>query len=537
VGSRGNPKSKSKDEVNLNTAGVTLGKAKDSKTEFEDERTRSDTFDFSPRLNVKLAGGDELILSPWFSRTADDKAKRVDTVTTKYSYDGAGVLTGTTVTPSSKTEDEDKLRQVARLRGEWKHKLADGASLSVYAAVQGGGEEKDKTALEYNAAGTLTKTTLEHDDKDEQEWYAGGKFARALGRHKLSSGLEYRDKARQDEKTKLENGAPKAAGRGDTFDIDEQRWVAFLQDEIDLAGGHFLTPGLRAQWNEQAAVDGLGQTTGGRTDNVSPSLHYLWQVNGGNNLRASLTQTLKPPKFDELSTVTESKSGTTSDPDKSGNPNLGPEKALGAELAWEHFLPRAGGVLGANLFYRDIQDKIEERTELEGARYVSRPQNVGDARVWGVELDARPRMDIIGLPELMLRFNYTRLFSELKNAATGLETRIKDQPPYVYNVGFDWQLPKQDAAWGVNYNYTPRFIKNPAETTKLDPESEQKLLDMYVMKRLSKDFALRFTASNLLDMKKEKDKSGFTSGGVLSKNTVETERGGRGFFLALEGKF
>jgi iron complex outermembrane receptor protein len=141
------------------------------------------------------------------------------------------------------------------------------------------------------------------------------------------------------------------------------------------------------------------------------------------------------------------------------------------------------------------------------------------------------------MPELMLRFNYTRLYSRLEDTATGLETRIKDQPPYAYNVGFDWQLPRWDGAWGVNYNYTPRFIKNPAETTKLDPEPEQKLLDMYVMKRLSKDFALRFTANNLLDMKKEKDKSEFTATGVTSKETLEVERGGRGFFLALEGKF
>jgi len=80
---------------------------------------------------------------------------------------------------------------------------------------------------------------------------------------------------------------------------------------------------------------------------------------------------------------------------------------------------------------------VESRTEREGTRYVSRPYNVGDAKVCGTEFDARPRMDAIGLPGLMLRLNYTRLFSELNDVNTGNETRIKDQPDYVYNIGFD----------------------------------------------------------------------------------------------------
>ena len=146
-------------------------------------------------------------------------------------------------------------------------------------------------------------------------------------------------------------------------------------------------------------------------------------------------------------------------------------------------------------------------------------------------------MDFLGLPELMLRFNYTRLFSRLEDGATGTTTRIKDQPPYVYNVGFDWQLPRWNAAWGVNYNYTPRFIKNPAETSKLDPEAEQKLLDLYVMKRLSRDLAVRITAANLLDMTKDKDKYEYNAAGRLTKQTFESERGGRALYVALEGKW
>ncbi len=533
IGQRGELKTKAKDETTRadNPANNITGR----KLEFEDERVTTDTFDFAPRLQIRLSDGDELAFTPWITRADESKTKAV--LKSKYNApftDGSAV-----VGDGSRTEAENKLRETYRLRGEWKRKLDDGQFL-IYVATQQGGEEKDKTAREYSAAGTLTKTTLERDDKDEAEWYLGGIWERKFDRHKLSAGLEYKDKSREDKKTTLENGVPKASGRGDNFDITEKRWTIWMQDEITLGGGHVFTPGVRLLRNQQEAVDGLGMASGGTINTLTPSLHYLWQVNPANNLRASVTRTVKPPKFDDLSPVTQTASGvnSASNPDKSGNPSLRPEKAWGFELGWDHFLPRAGGVLGANLFLRDIEGLVEKRTALEGSRFVERPQNVGDARVWGLELDARPRMDIVGLPELMLRFNYTRLFSEIKELKTGQTTRIKDQPPYVYNIGFDWQLPKWDAAWGVNYNYTPKFLKNPTEPLKPDDEAEQKLLDLYVMKRLTKTLALRFTASNLLDMVKDKNKYEFSAAsGRLTKVTQEAEKGGRAFFLALEGEW
>ena len=529
VGSRGELKTKSKDEQGFHPV---TGVRTSWKQEFEDERTRSDGFDFSPRLNWRLGGADELVITPFVSRTDERKDKAVG----KFAF--TPPATGLNYVPDGRRDErEDKVRELARLRGEWKHALDGGGRLSVFAGVRGGGEDKDKTTREYNAAGALTKTTLEDASQDEREAFGGLRWSRPFGNHKLGAGLEYLDKTREDEKRTIENGVPKAGARGDNFRIDERRWVAFVHDEWALAANHFLTPGLRLLQVEQRGVDGAGQHYDGRYRFASPSLHYLWQMDARNNLRASVTQTLKPPKFDELSPVTETKTGTLGDPDKSGNPVLKPEQALGIELGWEHFLPKNGGVLGANLFHRAIEDKIEERTALEGARYVARPQNVGAARVWGLELDARPRMDILGLPELMLRFNTTRLFSRLADSATGATTRIKDQPPYVYNLGFDWQLPRWDAAWGVNYNYTPRFIKNPAETLKLDPEAEQKLLDLYVMKRISRDFAVRLTAANLLDMTKDKDKYEYDAAGRRTKQTFESERGGRALYLALEGKW
>lgn len=529
AGEIGALKTKRKSEQGFNVAS---GERSSWKDEFEDERVSSATIDFSPRINIRLDEGDELILSPWLSRNDEQKDKVVD----KFKYNSP--LTGTDyVADGRRVEEEDKLRETRRLRGEWRHKLEAGGQLAFFAARQQGSEDKDKTMLEYNALGVLSKTTLETDRKHEEEWYSGVRLERPLGNHTLGAGIEYKELERRDHKEVMENGAPKVPGRGDNFDIDERLWTAWLQDEMDLGGGHVLTPGVRMLRSEQSAMDSLGQRSGSRYTIASPSLHYLWQLSARNNLRASVTESIKPPKYDDISTVTETKAGTLTDPDKSGNAALQPEQALGLELGWEHFLPQGGGVFGVNLFHRAISDMVARRVGLEDGRYVERPYNIGDARVWGAELDARARLDIFNLPQVMLRFNYTRLESEITNDITGTTTRINDQPPYVYNIGFDWQLPQWDAAWGVNYNYTPKYLKNPTEPLKADDEAEQQLLDMYVMKQFGRDLSLRITAANLLDMVKDKDKYEYDTSGQKTKFIRESERGGRALYVALEGRF
>jgi len=143
VGQRGELKTKRKSEQGFVAA---TGVRNNWKDEFEDERVTTNTLDFAPRLNVKLAGGDELVFTPWITRSDERKTKAVD----KFKYNTPA--TGSAyVGDGRRIEDEDKLRETARLRGEWKHKL-DGGQLVVYAAAQQGGEEKDKTALEYNGS-------------------------------------------------------------------------------------------------------------------------------------------------------------------------------------------------------------------------------------------------------------------------------------------------------------------------------------------------------------------------------------------------
>jgi iron complex outermembrane receptor protein len=125
---------------------------------------------------------------------------------------------------------------------------------------------------------------------------------------------------------------------------------------------------------------------------------------------------------------------TPTSPDRAGNPNLKPELATGIDLAAERYLA-AGGVLSANIFYRQISDYMRSVTTLETVswapvpRWVSRPQNVGDATTQGLELEAKFRLSEVmaDAPPLEFRSNASFFHSRVKSVP-GPNNRLDQQP-------------------------------------------------------------------------------------------------------------
>lgn len=520
-------KTKTKDEQKYDVAS---GAVKERKGEFEDERTGVKEYEFAPRLSWELSDTDQLKLSPFWSRSDEQKEKAI--AITK--YDNPADNGGTAVANGSKQEDEDKVRDILRLKGDWSHQREGGNKWQTKLNLQAAQEQKDKVTEEFDNKGALKKTALEDGESREKGVEIGTKVSRKVKDHKLSAGAEFSHNNRDDEKIKTENGSPKPDSEGDNFDITERRYILWLQDEWRLATLHTLTPGLRGQLIDTQSTDGLGEEHEGETTALSPSLHYLWQLSTRDNIRSSLTHSLKPPKFDDLSSVVRSGDGSYSDPDKVGNPDLEPEQAWAYELGWERYFLNEAGVLGLNLFYRDIDDLIEKRiSEGDDGRYVESPENVGSANIWGAELDLQWRQDWLSLPALTLRGNYSRFDSEL-DADDGSSRKVKDIPPYVFNLGFDYVVEGWALEFGSSYNVTPGYIKDPA---KNEWESSQRLLDLYIAKTLSRDLKLRLTASNLLDMAKDKDKPVYNADGALTQRTLEHEEGAVAVVLALEGRW
>lgn len=521
AGRRYEPKTKTKATRSFSTAAATLGSVTKHEIEREDEMNAVDSVLLTPSFSYE-SGGDRLQIGTLYSRIRDDKDKTLD----KFAYATPATGSGLAGNGSS-LENEIKTRETWKLSADYTRKITDG-TLHLRAYRQGGGEDKGKDKLEYNKAGALSKTTREDAWQDELETKLALDAQRAYGSHLASAGIEWLDKRRHDSKLTRENGSLKASGL-DAYDLQEQRYALWLQDEWALADAHTLTGGLRWLHVETSArqID----TPEADTRIALPSAHYRWALDERNILRASVARSIRLAKFEDLNPLLVSSTGTSSSPDKTGNPALRPERAWGSELGFEHHLAERIGMLGFSVFHRDISDLVEKRT-LQGSdgRYVQTPFNVGNAEVWGWQSDANVEMGRFGVKGLTLFGSYSRYGSSVVDSASGAKKRVKDQPRYSANLGFDWKLP---AKWqlGLNYNYQPSIEK--AGDNGDETQSAQKLLDLSISKQLGKHSKLRFSASNLLDADKYKYKPSY-SNGVLSGLTEEEERGARSYMLTAE---
>lgn len=236
-------------------------------------------------------------------------------------------------------------------------------------------------------------------------------------------------------------------------------------------------------------------------DAFLPSASFKLSLTDSDRIIGSVARTLRRPEFNYITpALLEEEVG---DGDLLGNPQLDPEKAWGFDLGYEHRMG-SGGIVGVNVFYRDVKDLIElTNTGVEGSEgegtFVYQPQNIGDGKVYGVEFDLSSDLGFVGLPDTGIFGNVSWLDSEVTDALG--KRRFNDQSKYVYNFGFIQNFPQAGAAFGATYRKQgSAFGRVIAEEVTTTYGAE---LEIFVEKRIGKSFTIRAVGSNLLDGKKK----------------------------------
>ncbi|MDX3899632.1 MAG: TonB-dependent receptor [Sphingobium sp.] len=236
-------------------------------------------------------------------------------------------------------------------------------------------------------------------------------------------------------------------------------------------------------------------------DAFLPSASFKLSLTDSDRIIGSVARTLRRPEFNYITpALLEEEVG---DSDLLGNPQLDPETAWGFDLGYEHRMG-SGGIVGVNVFYRDIKDLIElTNTGVEGSEgegtFVYQPQNIGDGKVYGVEFDLSSDLGFVGLPDTGIFGNVSWLDSEVTDALG--KRRFNDQSKYVYNFGFIQNFPQAGAAFGATYRKQgSAFGRVIAEEVTTTYGAE---LEIFVEKRIGKKFTIRAVGSNLLDGKKK----------------------------------
>ncbi|MEJ7925389.1 TonB-dependent receptor [Sphingobium sp. AN641] len=282
--------------------------------------------------------------------------------------------------------------------------------------------------------------------------------------------------------------------------IKEKRRDAFALVEGDT-GSLKWEAGLRYEHTKvrinDFTVDEALQNQRNSYDAFLPSASFKYSLTQSDRIIGSVARTLRRPQFDYITpALFEEEVG---DSDLLGNPLLDPEKAWGFDLGYEHRMG-TGGIVGVNVFYRDVKDLIElvntgeEGSEGEGT-FVFQPQNIGKGKVWGVEFDLSTSLTFIGLPNTGVFGNVSWLDSEVTDFRG--KRRFNDQSKYVYNFGFIQDFPHAGVAFGATYRKQgSAFGRVIAEEVTTTYGAD---LEIFVEKRVGKSFTIRAVGSNLLN--------------------------------------
>jgi outer membrane receptor for ferrienterochelin and colicins len=296
------------------------------------------------------------------------------------------------------------------------------------------------------------------------------------GGHEISSGAKLTHNSTQQAYDDNVDGQPDPSltvlGTTSATRMDTGR--VFLQDEWRIDRTLALNAGLSVERRRYRLDEGTAHNHAD-FNMWSPSLHLSKKIGGDRKrqFRLSLARSFQPPGIDQLLLHPSINRFAACPPgrlcgandidtsDRTGNPHLQPERALGLNLSYAHGIG-AGSEVVAEWYARDIQDKTGWEYALADVpwasmpRYVARPVNLGQASVRGVNLEGRLAgkdltKDLTAL-EVHGSLGFAR--SELSDVP-GPDNRIVGQSPWRLKLGGSYTLKAAPLKLGVEANVLP----------------------------------------------------------------------------------
>ena len=137
---------------------------------------------------------------------------------------------------------------------------------------------------------------------------------------------------------------------------------------------------------------------------------------------------------------------------QAGNANLRQEWYWNYELNAEYRLPRDIGVLSGRIYYEDWHDRIERMdVTVDESRLQSANGNIGDAERYGLNVSASLRMDMIGIPNLLVTASAIVEDTKVIDPILEVERRMMGMPwRGRSNWSFRYDLPELNLNFGMN---------------------------------------------------------------------------------------
>ena len=455
--------------------------------------------------------------------------------------------------------DNDGHFSMLRLNTQWNQRLANGARLELRGGVGRSTDANHTLRREFDLNDVQTRLLDDATDVHDTSYSLATKLSKLFDNdHSFVSGAELegtrRAENRVTEQTTPARGTESLnAGFGEDLQASTLRFALYGQDEWNISPSWAAHAGLRYEQITTRGDGEGGSVVGNRSQVWTPLAHAVWKPDpkSRDQLRISLTRSYRAPTLQNLIALPSINTrypilcnappclNPPAFPDRAGNPALKPELASGVDVAIERYLSD-GGLLSANVFHRAISNYIRNVTRLETVswspdpRYVSRPQNVGDAITQGIELEAKFRASDVwaDAPPVDLRANASFFRSRVKSVP-GPDNRLDQQPSATANLGADYRFRGVPLKVGGNFNW------NPAYDTRLSDmqtayQGAKRVVDVYALWTFNPDLQLRITGSNL--SARYYLSGGSFDAGPLRESTLTTARSYVNWQLRLEIK-
>ena len=240
----------------------------------------------------------------------------------------------------------------------------------------------------------------------------------------------------------------------------------------------------------------------------------IYTLSDNMNIRLAYGKTLARPSFREISNFA---SYDFKEGDKYiGNPELKRTLVDNFDLRWEWF-SRPGELYAFSGFYKSFTNPIE--MVIKNNNYWITWQNVDQATTFGIEFEARKRLDILhrALSNFMAGGNLTLIHSEVDISARELELiratnpeaeasrPFQGQSPYLLNLNISYDNFETGLATSLYYNiFGERLAAIGKGGTPDIYEQPAALLNYSLSRRIGEHLSLKFAVNNILDAKEKK---------------------------------
>jgi outer membrane receptor protein involved in Fe transport len=507
-------------------AGGTLTGLRQSTTP---QNARFMAFNMTPRLNYSFDNGDTLT-SQTFANWAhyrQNEAGRVETL--------AGPLPAYPQLDQSMSNDNHFFREELN----WVHKFESGAKLDAKLSGMYIGAENATYRIGAGNPAAAPLSTFIKSDAAVRGLSSTGKYT--SGRfegHALAFGWDGGYSTGDDARRERAIAAPGVSlpGGDEFYESQVSRLAVYGQDEWNVTPAWSVY--LGARW------EGIRTSTAGNTyDEVkntssvlSPVAQTLYKLPGtkGDQLRLAVTRTYKAPGQQALIPHRfTSVNNSQTEPDSIGNPHLKPELALGVDASYEHYWAE-GALLSASVSSRRITDYTRNLIVFDGARWVSTPTNNGNARTYGLELEAKFPLKAVmtTTTNLDLRASLSRNWSSVESVP-GPDNRLDGQTPLSATLGADYKTGP--LTLGGSYVFkNGGFVR--ISGNQIAYQSVRRDLDLYALWKFDPKLQLRVATSNLLAQDTISESS-YTSPGVGTQTSRTLSPVHRSVRATLEMKF